>query len=67
MVSVVMMAFAAAVPASRVASFAWASMATPFLILSMGSCMPMTPVEPTRTDSAGMPRAADAASAVSLQ
>ena len=54
-VSVVMMALAASVPPSRVWDFAAASFRMPSVILSTGICLPMTPVEATRTDSAGMP------------
>ena len=40
---------------------------TPFLIRSMGTCIPITPVEATSTLSAATPRISAAASAVSLQ
>ena len=66
-VSVVMIAFAASVPFSREPSFVSASTFTPALMRSIGSCIPMTPVEPTSTASFAMPSASAAASAVSRQ
>ena len=66
-VSVVMMAFAASRPASRLPSSFGAMAFTPFAIRSIGSCIPMTPVDATSTLSSGIPRLSDAALAVSLQ
>ena len=66
-VSVVMMARLAAVPASRLpssVSFIWS---TPAASRSRGNWGPMTPVEPSSTLSAGMPRARPACSAVFWQ
>ena len=48
-VSVVIMALDAPVPLSRLPSSKGAMALTPAVILSMGSCMPMTPVDATRT------------------
>ena len=59
-VSVVMMALAASDPASRVSDFTAASFLMPSVSLSRGSCMPMTPVEATSTESAEIPRASAA-------
>ena len=66
-VSVVIMAMDAPVPLSRLPSSKGAMALTPAVILSMGSCMPMTPVDATRTLSAEIPRARAAASAVCPQ
>ncbi len=66
-VSVVMMALADLVPLSRLPSRAGAIIFTPATILSMGSCMPITPVDATRTPSAETPKISAAASAVALQ
>ena len=67
LVSVVMIALAAAVPLARSGFFAAASTAMPARTLSMGSCMPMTPVEPTSTLSLSIPSISAASSAVSRQ
>ena len=48
-VSVVIIAFAASVPASSPGLIAFASIRTPSVIFSIGSCIPMTPVEQIRT------------------
>ena len=53
-VSVVMIAFEAVVPASIALSFAAASFLMPSLMRSIGSCMPITPVEPTSTAFSGI-------------
>ena len=66
-VSVVMMALAASRPSFSLPSFAAANFSTPAAIRSMGSCMPMTPVDATSTESSGTSSALAAASAVSLQ
>ena len=66
-VSVVIIASAACVPAASVASFSFASFATPSSILSIGSCIPITPVDATSTDSSGIPSAFAAAFAVLSQ
>ena len=66
-VSVVMMASAASRPASSVSESAPASAFTPSVIRSMGSCIPITPVDATRTESSGIPSASAAACAVCLQ
>ena len=66
-VSVVMMALAASVPLSRELFFFSASTRIPAFTFSIGSCIPMTPVEPMVTPSARIFSASAAASAVSLQ
>ena len=66
-VSVVMMASAASRPASTVSESVPASAFTPAVILSMGSCIPITPVEATSTEVSGIPSASAAAKAVCLQ
>ena len=66
-VSVVMIAFAASVPFASVSFFFSARAFTPATMRSIGSCFPMTPVDPINTPSALIPRASAAASAVSLQ
>ena len=54
LVSVVIIAFAALVPASFVLDKTGAIVSMPAVILSMGSCIPMTPVEATKTLSSGI-------------
>ena len=66
-VSVVMMAFAASSPASSVSAFAFARSATPSRIWSMGSCIPMTPVDATSTEDTGTRRSLSTACAVCSQ
>ena len=66
-VSVVMIARAAMAPASGESSSISASFAMPPLILSMGSCCPMTPVDATSTAVSGTFSISEAAAAVSLQ
>ena len=66
-VSVVMIAFAASVPLARSAFFPLASSVIPALILSIGICIPITPVEPTRTPFSSIPRTFPASLAVSSQ
>ena len=64
-VSVVIIAFAASVLASIESDLAAANFSTPAWILSIGSCFPITPVEPKSTASAGIPNTSLALSAVS--
>ena len=66
-VSVVIIALAASVPASKEPSSFGAIAFTPFTILSIGICIPITPVDATSTLAAGIPSISDAASAVALQ
>ena len=66
-VSVVMMAFAAWVPLSRLPSSSGAIAWIPAFNRSMGSCIPITPVDATRTALSGTCSAWLAASAVSWQ
>ena len=66
-VSVVIMAREAASPASSVSAFADASSAMPFFTRSIGICIPITPVDPIRTERSGMPRTRPASFAVSSQ
>ena len=66
-VSVVIMAFAAAVPFSAPAPFASFKSEMPFFSRSMGSCMPMTPVDATSTAFSGTPKTFAASFAVSSQ
>ena len=66
-VSVVMIAFDAAVPPSSVPERPGAMALIPAVIRSMGSCMPITPVEATRTALSGICKASAAAFAVSRQ
>ena len=66
-VSVVMIAFAASVPFSLLLFFASASILIPDFTRSIGSCIPITPVEPTSTLSASTPRTQAASFAVSSQ
>ena len=66
-VSVVIIAFAAKCPASRVACFVSASFSIPAVTLSIGICIPITPVEPIRTPFASTPITSEAFLAVSLQ
>ena len=62
-----MIAREAAVPASSVPLRAGAIASTPALMRSIGSCLPITPVEASSTASAGIPSCLTAASAVSSQ
>ena len=64
-VSVVMMALLAAVPASSVPERVSFIIATPAVMRSSGMFGPMTPVEPSSTERAGMPRALPVKAAVS--
>ena len=66
-VSVVMIAFAASVPLSMPAFFTFASSEIPALILSIGSCIPITPVDPTSTPASSIPSTFAASFAVSWQ
>ena len=66
-VSVVMIALDALVPASRSPCFPSVSFLIPLTILSMGSCMPMTPVDATSTAFSEMESASAAAFAVCSQ
>ena len=65
-VSVVMIALLAAVPASRVSESVPAMAVTPAEILSSGIFGPITPVEPSSTAEAGIPRTFAVCSAVAL-
>ena len=67
LVSVVMIAFAASRPASSVSESFPDSALTPAFTFSIGSCIPITPVEPTRVELSSKPKAASADFAVSLQ
>ena len=53
-VSVVMIAFAASRPASSVEALLSARRPTPFAMRSIGSCMPITPVDATSTELSGI-------------
>ena len=66
-VSVVMIAFAASVPFSREPFFFCAIAIIPAATFSIGSCFPITPVEPIRTPFSEIFSASAAAFAVSLQ
>ena len=66
-VSVVMMALAASMPACRPSAFVSASFRMPAFNLSRGSCMPMTPVDATSTESPGIPSSSPAQSASARQ
>ena len=63
-VSVVMIAVAAAEPASGVSASSPAALSTPDRTLSRGSCSPISPVEQTATSTAPQPSAAATRSAV---
>ena len=67
LVSVVIIASAASVPASLVESRSSGSALIPAHILSIGSCIPITPVEPKSTDLAGTPSTSAAVFASSAQ
>ena len=66
-VSVVIMALEASVPFSRLSPNNGAMAFTPAAILSIGSCIPITPVEATKTPSSATPKVSAAAFAVCAQ
>ena len=67
LVSVVIMAFAAFAPLSKPGASSGAIARIPLQMRSMGSCIPMTPVEATRTLSSGIFKTSPQHSAVCLQ
>ena len=66
-VSVVIMALDASVPFSRLSPRRGAIVFTPAAILSIGSCIPITPVEATNTPFSATPKTSAAAFAVCAQ
>jgi glutamate N-acetyltransferase / amino-acid N-acetyltransferase len=66
-VSVVIMALDASVPFSRLSPRRGAIVFTPAAILSIGSCIPITPVEATKTPFSATPKTSAAAFAVCAQ
>ncbi len=66
-VSVVIIARAAAFPASFVSESPSAKTSTPLQIFSIGSCMPITPVDATKTASSGIFKTSAVFFAVRLQ
>ena len=67
LVSVVIIASAASLASSLLLPSTLERAVTPDLILSIGSCLPITPVDATRTAVLGMFKAAAASAAVSAQ